>query len=362
MTKRMPVQPAFDLSNFKFTVIGEKISVPCEECDDEEDDCEEIRKDDTGPKRFAQYEINDLSRIWCRVVCVNTHPGGKRFRNSLLGPTGHIERMNVWTHLFASLVYLLHTVLRPLAYASRSPSLSNSLVTVDSACLVVTYFVSSAYHVYSANRFWSAVTRLADYAGIYLGIASGFLVDLSISTVNLTNVPWQAVADVWLAMAIMILFFAFRRVNLSIDETRLPYLENRCTMGLARSTNVDLEHSSLRAAAGTIMVFSWTVAVPASFNTLEQHCALVFLISHVVSTLILIGGMALDNMIMYPDTWFRDSKAMPTRCVCYSKREGCGGGWIVTSHALWHLVALLSTFCNTVGLEYVIYSSSVLSS
>ena len=50
---------------------------------------------------FSQYEVKDegLGSIWYRVVCINVLPDGKKApTNSLLGPDGHLERMNVWSH------------------------------------------------------------------------------------------------------------------------------------------------------------------------------------------------------------------------------------------------------------------------
>tara|TARA_B110001452_G_scaffold267638_1_gene278732 strand:- start:61 stop:1119 length:1059 start_codon:yes stop_codon:yes gene_type:complete len=349
----MAGQITIDSANFKFNVIGKQTPI-CADCELDEEESASLN----GPTRFAQYEVDDIRSIWCRVLCVNRHPT-KQFPGSLLGPTGHIERMNVWTHLFAAVVYLLHASIRPSIYGDEMASLTNTLVTVDSVCLVATYVISSTYHVYSANYFWSAVTRLGDYAGIYLSIASGYLVDLSVATVNLTGVPWQSVADLWIAMAAMVLFFVVRRTQLGIDETRLPYLQDRCTLGLARSTNVDLEHSSLRAAAGSIMILSWILTMPGAFHNLESGDAVVFLVTHIIGTAILVSGMVLDNVFLYPDTWFKTKGAAPTRCVCYSKREGCGGGWIMNSHALWHLIAFFSTVSSTIGLEYIVSRSEV---
>jgi hypothetical protein len=354
IVSNMASQTTLDSTNFKFSVLGSQKPI-CAECELDEEETASL----SGPERFAQYEVDDVSHIWFKVVCVNRHKT-KRFSESLLGPTGHIERMNVWTHLFAAAVYLLHASIRPAVYSDEMASLTNTLVTVDSWCLVATYMTSSTYHVYSANRFWSAVTRLGDYAGIYLSIASGYLVDLSVATLNLVDIPWQGVADLWFAMAAMVLFFVVRRTQLSIDETRLPYLQDRCTLGLARNTNVDLEHSSLRAAAGSIMILSWILTMPGAFHNLESGDAVVFLVTHIIGTVALVGGMALDNVFLYPDTWFKSKGAPPTRCVCYSKREGCGGGWIMTSHALWHLIAFISTVASTIGLEYIVSRSEVL--
>jgi hypothetical protein len=345
-----------DVSRFRFNVLSKRSHemVPvCADCDYETESATE-----GGPKRFAQYEIGDLNSIWCRVVCRNVNPNNK-FEDSLLGPEGHIERMNVWTHLAAAGIYFLHLVIRP-TYTDSRQSTTNSLVSLDSGALIVTFVISSAYHVYSANYFWSAVTRLGDYAGIYLSIATGYIVDLSISTNNLAGVPWQAVADVWIAMAFMVAFFVVRRIVTPISETRLAYLEDRCSLGLARNTNVDLEHSSLRAAAGVVMAFSWILTIPGGFVVLEQDCELAFFLSHIIGTVILVAGMALDNVFLYPDVWFKKKGTPPTRCVCYNSKAGCGGGWIMTSHALWHIISVFATLSTTIGLEYVILNSDVL--
>jgi predicted membrane channel-forming protein YqfA (hemolysin III family) len=268
--------------------------------------------------------------------------------------------MNVWTHFIAAILYLMHVLIRPLVYGDERRHLSNTLVSVDSGSLVVTFLISSAYHVYSANRFWSAVTRLGDYFGIYLSIGSGMLVDVSVSTLNMQGVRWQATWDVYIAMAMMVAFFVLRRFMIPIDETRLPYLKDRCALGLARSTNVDLEHSSLRAGAGVVMAFCWILAMPGGYATLERDCADAFLLSHVIGTLIMIAGMVLDNVFLYPDTWFEDKGAPPGRCVCYSSKRGCGGGWVMTSHALWHIISFFSTLSTTVGLEYIVANSDLL--
>tara|TARA_B110001450_G_scaffold157979_2_gene147294 strand:- start:9925 stop:11025 length:1101 start_codon:yes stop_codon:yes gene_type:complete len=308
-------------------------------------------------RRFAQYEIDDISRIWYRVVCVNDRV---EMNSSYLGPTGHIERANVWTHMFAAMVYLVYSALRPITPMGEVDTISSSLAAFSYASFVSTFVLSSCYHVYSANKWWSAATRLGDYFGIYLGIAAGTLSDLAVVTENLKNVRWTALADMWIAMALLVLFFCVRRFTLSPSETRLAYLSDKCTLGFARNTNVDLEHSSLRAAAGTVMAFSWVMMIPGAFATLETDCAWIFSGSRFVGTGILVAGMFLDNAVLYPDAWFKEAEEPPHSCVCYNSNPGCGGGWIMTSHALWHIIALLSTMVTTFGTEYVVLKSAVL--
>ena len=321
----------------------------CQEVEDEGED---------GEVTFPQYEINDVRRIWCRVLCVNKVPG-EDFSKSLLGPTGHLERGNAWTHLIGAAIFLVWFLARSLAYGASRASTSNSLLSFDVLCVSITFFISTTYHVYSPNRFWGAVARLGDYAGIYLSLSSAYLVDLAISTMNLRDVPWQATVDVWIGGAIMVAFFVVRRMMLSIEETRKPYFANKCSFGFARSTNVDLEHSSLRAAGGVALAFSFILSFAGAIDKLEYANSLIFISSHITGVAILVAGMAIDNVFLFPDSW-KQSEEKPNSCVCYSSREGCGGGWILNSHAIWHLVSLLSIVITSAGLEFVVASSDVL--
>ena len=338
--------------NLKFDILdeGDLKSLECVECDEQ---------DTNHDGTFPQYEIDDVRNIWCRVLCVNRHPT-KSFRASFLGPTGHLERMNAWTHILGAVLYFGYGFVRLLIYGGSRNSLSNSLVTLNSFAIVATFGISTIYHVYSANRFWSSITRLGDYFGIYLSISTSYLADLSIVTTNLQRVPYQAVADLWIASGFMVGFWAVRRATMSIDETRKPFMADRCSLGLARSLNVDLEHSSLRAGAGVALAFSWILVIPAGMNTLEADCALVFFACHVVGTLILVLGMALDNMMMFPDVYLNQRDAKQPKCVCYDPRPGACSGWIMTSHAMWHIIALMATVTTSVGVEYVIGNSDVL--
>ena len=161
------------------------------------------------------------------------------------------------------------------------------------------------------------------------------------------GIPVQAYLDIWFAMFALVAFFGVRRLTLSIEETRLSYFNSKCNLGLVEKTNADLEHSSLRAGAGFIMALSWILAVPLAFSTIEAANAHVLLWSHVVGTAILIAGMAIDNVFMFPDEIVQaDSRSR--LCLCYSNREGCGGGFVFNSHALWHVVSVFATLATTV--------------
>jgi hypothetical protein len=344
--------------DFKFARVGEDAATETkEETETAEDLMCRDAEDEYDERTFPQYEIRDLRRIWCLVLCVNDEvPGTEK---SVVGPTGHLERANAWSHLMAAVLYVGYIIGRRFTPMGKLSMLSNTLAIASYGVFVFMFLSSTIYHVHSPHRYWSAVTRLLDFMGIYSGIAAGTMSDLAIVTINLKNVDFRAIADVWIGAFLMVGFFVFRRTQLSISETRLTYMPQKCSLGFARSQNVDLEHSSLRSAGGVALSFTWIVTIPVAFANLEQDCAWMFAVSRFIGTAILLSGMALDNAFIWPDTAFTDT-SKPRRCACYSQRRGCGGGWVFSAHALWHMVALLSTVVATVGTEYSIINSDIL--
>lgn len=349
----------FDIpSDFRFARVGEDCSAEKKgEASTAEDLLCRDAEDEEGGRTFPQYEIRDLRRVWFRVLCVNDEvPGAEA---SVVGPTGHLERANAWTHLLAALFYIGYIAGRPYTPMGQLSMVSNTLAVASYGTFVFTFASSTIYHVYSPHRYWSAVTRLLDFTGIYAGIAAGTMSDVAVVTVNLKDVDFRSVADVWIAAALMVAFFVFRRTRLSISETRLAYMPQKCSIGFARSQQVDLEHSSLRSAGGVALSFSWIATIPVAFTNLEADCAWLFAGSRLIGTCILLSGIMLDNALVWPDAAFtRNSR--PRRCACYSQRRGCGGGWVLSAHALWHMVAVLSTVVTTVGTEYSIVNSDIL--
>lgn len=360
-----------DVTGFKVDLLR-KVQTPiCTLCESQQETEEERER-----KRFLQYEIDSVEccstrGVWYRVLWRNrvyhehSNTGAPMpplaFKGSLLGPTGHLERMNAWSHIFAALLYLAYLPVRLYATPmGRETSLSSTLAAVSYASFVGTFALSVVYHVYSPNVRLSAVTRIFDYFGIYAGIACGALSDLSTTTLNLQNVPAQSVADIFGGGVLIVAFFVVRRVVLPIEETRRPVLAQKCSLGFGRMANVDLEHSSLRAAAGIALAFGWILTIPGAFETLEVDCAWMFAGSRFVGTGVLIAGMAWDNVVAFPDVWYENDEK-PGSFVCWSNssRPGCGG-CVVSSHTLWHFLALLSTVITSVGTEYVIAASEVL--
>lgn len=300
---------------------------------------------------FPQYEVKDWREAWYRVLIRNVVE--KPPTGSLLGPEGHIERCSVFTHLLAAVLMLLYVLVRPALPFASVKSTSNDLAVLSYSLLAACYLVSAVYHVYSPVRLWSAVTRLFDYAFIYIAIASGLLADLSLVTYHLRDVPWQAYGDTSIAAIILIAFFVFRRTQLPIEKTRVPYFANKCALGFARHTNVDLEHSSLRAAGGLCLMFAWVLHISAAVKTLPEDCARVFVGTRIGAAIVLVIGMYMDNNVLFPESFLEKDMQEPG-CLCNDPKKGCGHGWVLNSHALWHLVAFLSATIGVAGREYVV--------
>ena len=309
------------------------------------------------------YEIKDQGcfslDVWTKVLFRNdaewrsTRKTDPPWAKSLLGKTGHLERANAWTHIAGGLLYIIYTAVRPFTPQGAAHNLSGQLAYGALGACIFSLLMSACYHVYSANYVMSALTRLGDYFGIYLFISASALADTSITSKNLSLASWQSVADVWIGMAVLVAFFVYKRTQFPIHETRLIYMRPQCSLGLARSTNVDLAHSGLRAAAGLAMALGWIPQVPAAFAMLEIDCAWAFAGGRFVGAALLVLGMFLDNVVLYPDA-FKINEDAPPKFLTLTKPCGC----ICTSHAIWHMVALLSIVVNTVGSEYALANTS----
>lgn len=107
------------------------------------------------------------------------YPPGKTF-SPLLGPTGHYERFNVWTHVFAVVLFVAYAVVRHKV--ADDDSLEGALTSAAAWAAAFTFLMSSVYHATNPDRELSTLTRILDYFGIYLGIVVTSLADISVVT------------------------------------------------------------------------------------------------------------------------------------------------------------------------------------
>jgi len=91
--------------------------------------------------------------------------------------------------------------------------------------------------------------------------------------------------------------------------------------------------------------------VPAAVMTLEPEVAAVVLSLQAVSFVAIVFGMILDRILKWPNKQLAEGKHQ-----CFACPSPKGPGCVMTSHGVWHLVALVATALTFVAREYALSS------
>ena len=272
---------------------------------------------------------------------------------SFLGITGHLERMSAWTHLLGALIFLLFASIRP-GTGLDSASLSGRLSTYTSAVLAVTFFVSTGYHTFGTVRWLAPIMRMFDHGAIDVAMAVACTTDMSVVTLDFDDVPWQTAVDSIGVAVVILCFFLYRRIVLPPEDTEIGWGD--CRLGLFRLQHADFEYSALRSSSYLVLSFGFVSMVPAAWRNLTPLASSTLIICNGVSLGMLILGLLIDNVLLWPDILYQDAAKRKTQKpswalgACHSTRCGC----IMTSHALWHIFSLVSVLVLTIGREVAI--------
>jgi predicted membrane channel-forming protein YqfA (hemolysin III family) len=93
--------------------------------------------------------------------------------------------------------------------------------------------------------------------------------------------------------------------------------------------------------------------IPAAFCNLTTFAAVTLVVANGTALLLLIAGLLLDNVLVWPDVLYNDvnkRKGQKPLLLCHNTRCGC----IMNSHAWWHVFTLVSVVLQTVGREIAI--------
>lgn len=287
-------------------------------------------------------------RVMVRGCCA-ADAGDSR---SIVGKYGHIERANAWTHLIACFFFLVAAFLRPwlLGAKSMAAQLSGIAILFTS----VTFAVSTVYHTYATVPVWGVGTRTLDHASIAVSLAAANVADLCTVTRNFTNQPPQGWLDPIVAAGVLILYFGARRWYVPKEETKeLQFTGEGCSLGLFRTFHSDLEHAALRASSTATLTIAWIMAIPAARHNLNDVASVVWITGAATGTLLLIGGIVLDNVNPLDSMFLRKGNANVGPCNCASTSMGCA----LNTHALWHVIAILGAMSGISAREYAIASS-----
>ena len=105
-------------------------------------------------------------------------------------------------------------------------------------------------------------------------------------------------------------------------------------------------HTATRQATSLLLFSSYFLSVPAAFATLDTATANVVIALQALGLATVGIGMAIDRIFEWPDRWLVEGTASPFAC------PGCG--CVVNSHAVWHIVALVSAIFTVVSREFAL--------
>lgn len=162
------------------------------------------------------------------------------------------------------------------------------------------------------------------------------------------NTALLSILDGPLAALLVTCFFFMRRGLLPEASTWNTYLGG-CTLnfGLMRRAHIDLDHTGTRQATSLILAIAYFVTIPSLFNNFDTTDASVIISIEVVAVIIVVLGMTIDGVYVYPDNLLAQGKG-PRWCVC--KPCGCLG----TSHAIWHGLSVLAAIKAAAAREYAL--------
>ena len=305
--------------------------------------------------RFCELLHGTLfSNVIPHIRTIDKKTGAQLVFSALLGKTGHYERFSAWSHIAGFFGFAAYAIVRQIIAENRS-SVEGVFATVAAWTVALVFFASALYHGTAADPSYAMVTRFIDFAAIYIGLALGATADIAVATRGFENVPVVTIVDIPIAALVLVLFFVWRRVRLSKDETWLDDYDHvpenvECSLGrgLFSRGHGDLHHSQLREATSFLLTASYFMSVPAAVMTLGGGVAAPVIGLQSVGFVLLVGGLLLDKVLEWPN----GSLVRGKHACCYPNSCGC----VMTAHGVWHLIALVSALCTVIAREYALHS------
>jgi predicted membrane channel-forming protein YqfA (hemolysin III family) len=318
-------------------------------------------RDPNDPSRYLQTGCNRFLEVVRGVLCSNPrHMGGKptTIWSDLLGPTGHYERFSAWSHIVGTVLFLVYAIVR-VAIPGNNMEVAQIFTTIAAFGTCFVFFSSSVYHSTAPDVTLAYFTRFLDFFAIYLGIVLTATADIAVATRGFANVPVVTIIDLPIAGTIVVFFFLWRRQRVTKQDSWLDVSfatsngEEGCILshGLFSRGHHDLHHSQLRETTSLLLSSSYFMSVPAAVMTLEPEVAAVVLTLQAVAFVAIVFGMVLDRVLKWPNNQLAEGKHQ-----CFACPSPNGPGCVMTSHGVWHLVALVATALTFVAREYALSS------
>lgn len=318
-------------------------------------------------EHMDQYSVGDArnpkegcARFWelCHGVAISNDVTGRTgVASQLLGPTGHYERLSFWTHFVGTFLFAVYATVRTFLVRDEA-RLEGGLTSAAAWTIAAVFLSSSVYHATAPDLKFAMVTRVLDYAGIYSGITVTTTADIAVATRGFENVPYQTILDLPAAAVLLIVFFVWRRGMTPGEETWTPHEitsrpKDGCLLsrGLFSFGHRDLAHINMRQATSLLLFANYFMSVPAAFAVLGGGVTRVVLALQISGFVTVSLGMAIDRVFRWPDGQLVEGSMTCLSCPSDGS-PACGA--VLNSHAVWHIVALLSAALTCVSREYAL--------
>lgn len=326
-------------------------------------ECEELDQYTVGNPDVQKHTCARFCELLYAVAISNNPrlktPTNTRPASILLGETGHIERLSFWTHFIGCFIFAIYALVRQ-SFVQTDSVVAEALTSVAAWTISAVFLTSSVYHATAPDLNFAMVTRVLDYAAIYVGIAVTTTADIAVATRGFQDVPYQTIVDLPISACLLILFFVWRRGMMSADSTWGSWIiespddaSQGCliSMGLLSYGHKDLEHMQMRQATSLLLFANYFMVTPASFAVLGNGVTGVVLALQISGFVTVTFGMAIDRIFQWPDKRLVSGR---TQCLACPSNGTPPCGAVLNSHALWHIVALLSAGLTCVSREYAL--------
>ena len=319
--------------------------------------CEYMDQYSVGDERNPKTGCARFWELFRGVAISNDVSGRPGVVSKLLGPTGHYERLSFWTHFVGTFLFAIYAILRQVLTRDDA-RLADGLTSAAAWTIAAVFLSSSVYHATAPDLKFAMVTRVLDYAGIYSGITVTTTADIAVATRGFENVPYQTILDLPAAAVLLILFFIWRRGMTPGEETWMPHeitsrSKDGCLLsrGLFSFGHRDLAHIQMRQSTSLLLFANYFMSVPAAFAVLGGGVARVVLALQISGFVTVSLGMAIDRLFQWPDGNLVEGSMTCLSCPSDGS-PACGA--VLNSHAVWHIVALLSAALTCISREYAL--------
>lgn len=185
------------------------------------------------------------------------------------------ERFNVFSHLVGFVGFVCWGIVNLACMHTGLAAVMQSLFLFS---LAIVYAVSTLYHTYVANKFWSKWLRVLDYLCIYISMClqSVFIITIVARNYPHRQIHWQSVADLIVAVTIVLVATVGRELDVLFLNINTYVKLEPCDP--CRYAHVDGVHTLMRIGINALFVSQWILYVAVVYDSIPHPYNLLVII------------------------------------------------------------------------------------